>query len=84
MSDIMDTRQAQCVSEIPSTNNVYDGHQNKILCMMDTGYKYCVSWIQDICIYFVAWVPDVNKCVSWIPYVNIVYHGYRTNIVYRE
>ena len=48
MSGIMDARQTQCVSGITSANNVYDGYQNKILCIMDTGYKYRVSWIQDI------------------------------------
>ena len=66
MSSIMDTRQTQCVSGMPSSNNVYDGYQNKILCIMDTGYKYCVSWIQDI--YFVTWVQDINS----------VYHGFHT------
>ena len=82
-------------SWIPVIYIMYHGYQAKLLCIMDSSNKYCISWIPEINIVYVlvSMIPDHlvtgssiqstkhKYCQSWIQDKNIVYHGYQTQIL---
>ena len=47
------------------------GYQTKILCIMNIGHKYCVSWIHLKILCIMDTRP--NNFVSWITDTNIMY-----------
>ena len=71
----MDTRPKICVSWMPDVIIMCQGHSTQIMCIMDTGHKYClliVSWMLQINI--VYHIVTKYNLASWMPHTNIMYH----------